>query len=153
MPIDLPSSTEPGGKRLAKSLASSGLRFTRQRQHIYDVLMESHDHPTAEDVFVRAQQSMPEISFATVYNSLSVLVECGLVRQVILDRTCTRFCPNMEEHYHFYCEVCGQVSDIEVSKARTASEFPLPEGFLVSRYDLSLKGTCPKCRSQKASSR
>ena len=142
-----------GGKRLATSLATSGLRITRQRQHIYDILMESHDHPTAEDLFSRAKKSMPEISFATVYNSLSALVECGLVRQVILDRNSTRFCPNMEDHYHFYCEACGEVSDIEVERSRTASEFPLPEGFMVSQYDLSLKGTCPKCRSQKASRR
>ena len=138
---------------LNERLAGQGFRFTPQRERVYDILLETRDHPTAEQVFLRAKQTMPEISFATVYNSLSVLVECGLVRQVILDRTSTRFCPNMEDHYHFYCEICGEVSDIEVEKSRTASQFSLPEGFMVSKYDLSLKGTCPKCRSQKASRR
>src|SRR6185436_20270615 len=94
---------------LAQRLATSGLRMTRQRQQVFDVVAESHDHPTAEQIFDRAKQSNPEISFATVYNCLSVLVQCGLVKQVTLDRTPTRFCPNMREHCHFFCDVCGQV--------------------------------------------
>src|ERR1043165_3923304 len=84
---------------LAQRLATSGLRMTRQRQQVFDVVAESHDHPTAEQIFERAKKSNPEISFATVYNCLSVLVECGLVRQVILDRAPVRFCPNRSEEH------------------------------------------------------
>src|SRR4051812_25263668 len=65
----------------AMPLAPSGLRMPRQRQQVFDVVADSHDHPTAEQIFERAKKANPEISFATVYNCLSVLAECGLVRQ------------------------------------------------------------------------
>ena len=119
--------------------------MTRQRQEVFEAVAESHDHPTADDIFERAKRTMPEISFATVYNCLSVLVQCGLVRQVTLDRSPTRFCPNMREHCHFFCDKCGQVTDIELPSRETLSGVPLPQGFNVSTFDLSLRGVCPAC--------
>ena len=109
----------------------------------------SYDHPTADEIFVRARKRMPEISFATVYNCLSVLVQCGLVRQVTLDRSPTRFCPNMREHCHFFCEQCGQVTDIELPSRGTIDQVPLPNGFRVATFDISLRGVCPKCGHAK----
>jgi Fur family peroxide stress response transcriptional regulator len=55
---------------------------------------------------------MPDISHATVYNCLDALVQCGLVRLVQLERGATRYCPNMEEHCHYYCDECGAVFDV-----------------------------------------
>src|ERR1041385_9100151 len=97
---------------LSERLVTGGVRVTPQRQHVYDVLLQKRDHPTAEEVFIRAKREMPEISMATVYNCLDALVKCGLVRQLTLERGAARFCPNMEEHFHFYCDVCGGVFDI-----------------------------------------
>jgi Fur family peroxide stress response transcriptional regulator len=99
---------------------------------------------TTRSVLV-AKKRMPEISFATVYNCLSVLVRCGLVRQVTLDRSPTRFCPNMREHCHFFCEDCGEVTDIELPSRSTLGKVPLPRGFEVATFDLSLRGVCPRC--------
>jgi Fur family peroxide stress response transcriptional regulator len=134
-----------GKDRLESSLATSGLRFTRQRQKVFEVVAESFDHPTAEEIFHRTQKRMPEISFATVYNCLSVLVQCGLVKQVTLDRTPTRFCPNMREHCHFFCDVCGEVTDIELPSIGCFAKVSLPVGFKIASCDMSLRGTCPKC--------
>ncbi|HEY6225927.1 MAG TPA: Fur family transcriptional regulator [Verrucomicrobiae bacterium] len=134
---------------LAQRLATSGLRMTRQRQQVFDVVAESHDHPTAEQIFERAKKSNPEISFATVYNCLSVLVECGLVRQVILDRAPVRFCPNMREHWHFYCEQCGEVLDIDVPKDGAFHTGNLPDAFTVNHVDVALRGKCNRCSSQQ----
>src|ERR671922_2290340 len=115
-----------GRARIGERLATSGLRFTPQRQRVYDVLLQKRDHPTAEEVFFRARQRMPEISIATVYNCLDALVKCGLVKQVNVDRGATRFCPNMHEHCHFHCEDCGGVYDIDLERARPA--IPMPRG-------------------------
>ena len=134
---------------LAERLATSGLRMTRQRQQVFDVVAESHDHPTAELIFERARKSNPEISFATVYNCLSVLVECGLVRQVILDRAPVRFCPNMREHWHFYCEQCGEVLDIDAPKETAFASSKLPHDFTVNHVDVALRGKCSRCASEK----
>jgi Fur family peroxide stress response transcriptional regulator len=59
---------KPQKQELNERLATSGLRFTAQRQHVYDVLLQTRDHPTAEEVFIRAKQTSPDISIATVYN-------------------------------------------------------------------------------------
>lgn len=130
---------------LAQRLATSGLRVTRQRQQVFEVVADSHDHPTAEQIFERAKKTNPEISFATVYNCLSVLVECGLVRQVILDRAPVRFCPNMREHWHFYCEKCGEVLDIDVPRESAFKSGDLPQKFEVTHVDVALRGRCGRC--------
>src|SRR5213592_177926 len=112
-------------------LTTNGFRFTPQRQHVYSVLLEKRDHPTAEEVFMRAKRETPEISMATVYNCLTALVKCGLVRQVALERVASRFCPNMQEHCHFYCDSCDQVFDINLPGPAGVS---LPKGFKAEHY-------------------
>jgi Fe2+ or Zn2+ uptake regulation protein len=136
-------------ERLEHSLESAGFRFTRQRREVFEVVTESHDHPTADEIFERVKQRMPEISFATVYNCLSVLVRCGLLRQVTLDRSPTRFCPNMREHCHFFCERCGEVTDIEVPSRRALAGVSLPNGFEIATFDISLRGVCPACSEKR----
>jgi Fur family transcriptional regulator, peroxide stress response regulator len=128
--------------RLNAQLATGGFRFTPQRQHVYSVLLRRRDHPTAEGVFIRVKQELPEISMATVYNCLDALVRCGLVRQVSLDRGAARFCPNMQEHCHFYCDACEGVFDIPLP-AETG--IPLPRGFRAQRFDIAIHGRCPGC--------
>jgi Fur family peroxide stress response transcriptional regulator len=123
-------------------LATRGFRFTPQRQHVYEVLLEERDHPTAEEVFIRAKRNLPEISMATVYNCLTALVKCGLVRQVTLERGAARFCPNMHEHCHFYCDECDKVFDIDL---HTKTSVSLPRGFKAERYDIAIHGRCPQC--------
>ena len=129
---------------LSQRLSTSGFRFTPQRQHVYDVLLAERDHPTAEEVFIRAKRGMPEISMATVYNCLDALVRSGVARQVTVDRGATRFCPNMREHCHFYCDRCENVFDIDLSDGGPAG-IALPKGFKAARYEIAIHGICAKC--------
>src|SRR4051794_18672495 len=131
--------------RLNERLATSGFRFTPQRQHVYSVLLEKRDHPTVEEVFMRAKHGMPDISMATVYNCLDALVKCDLIRHVNLDRGATRYCPNMKEHCHFYCDDCGRIYDIDFTAGAERGGLDVPEGFQVKQYDISLRGTCRDC--------
>jgi Fur family peroxide stress response transcriptional regulator len=140
---------KPQKQELNERLATSGLRFTAQRQHVYDVLLQTRDHPTAEEVFIRAKQTSPDISIATVYNCLDALVKCNLVRQVNVDRGATRFCPNMKDHCHFCCDECGGVFDIDSKYLNGIDQIHLPKGFKLARREISLKGFCPECASQK----
>jgi len=133
-------------ERFNRQLTTSGFRSTRQREHVYSVLLHKRDHPTAEEVFLRAKPQMPEISMATVYNCLDALVKCGLVRQVTVERGAARFCPNMQEHCHFYCDNCQGVFDMELP---LETGVPLPRGFKAARYDLTVHGLCPACSHAK----
>jgi Fur family peroxide stress response transcriptional regulator len=82
---------------------------------------------------------------ATVYNCLAALVECGLVRLVTLDRGATRYCPNMKDHYHFYCDDCGGVYDVALPAKVVKSEVQIPKGFKVDHYEIAIHGACPEC--------
>ena len=70
----------------ASAMVQGGFRLTPQRRQVYAVLMEKRDHPTATEIFVRAQKGMPSISLATVYNCLETMVGSGLVKAVHVDR-------------------------------------------------------------------
>jgi len=130
-------------------LATGGFRLTPQRQHVYQVLLDRPDHPTAEEVFLRAKETRPEISLATVYNCLDALVRCSLVKQVNVDRSATRFCPNMREHTHFYCEDCGGIFDLDLAAADTLGALELPRGFKAMHLELSVRGLCRDCISRQ----
>ncbi len=127
---------------VGQRLALSGLRSTPQREHVYAVLLGKRDHPTAEEVFMRVKQDMPDISMATVYNCLDALVKCGLARQVTLAPGAARFCPNMRDHGHFYCDSCESVFDIPLPRE---AALELPEGFKGERYEVTIHGRCPAC--------
>ncbi|MGH8023780.1 MAG: Fur family transcriptional regulator [Limisphaerales bacterium] len=128
----------------SRRLTTNGFRFTPQRRQVYDVLLQKRDHPTADEVFIRAKRQMPEISHATVYNCLDALARSGLVRQVTLDRGATRFCPNMREHCHFYCDACETVFDVDLPPS-AQSAVPLPRGFRARQLDIAIHGLCGAC--------
>ena len=134
------------GEPLNKRLAEKGLRFTSQRQHVYEVLISQRDHPSAEEVFMRAKQTKPEISMATVYNTLDALVKCNVIRQVNVDRGAAMYCSNMNEHAHFCCDACGKVFDVTLKDAPRVAEVDMPVDFEVRSIDISLHGRCSgKC--------
>lgn len=135
---------------MPERLEKSGLRVTPQRQHVYGVLLQQKDHPTAEEVFIRSKKGMPEISMATVYNCLDALVSCGVVRQVNHDRSATRYCSNMQEHHHFYCDECDGAYDIDLPHGAPPPEIEIPKGFQPTRYEINFRGLCPACALKRA---
>mgnify|MGYP006106421265 FL=1 len=130
-------------------IAEAGLRPTPQRNVVYGVLLGERDHPTADEVFLRAKHSKPDISMATVYNCLDALVKCDLVKQVNLDRSATRYCPNMGEHAHFQCEECGTITDFEGTAKPKTSGFRVPRGFKVKQVEMSIRGLCRECAKKE----
>lgn len=141
---------------LAQRLAGSGLRMTSQREHVFHVLRAQTDHPTADEVYLRTKAEKPEISMATVYNTLDALVKCGLVKQVNVDRDATRYCCNMQDHCHFYCEECGGVHDIQLTGEIRDFPVRMPRDLNARQVDVSIRGACrdPKgCTRRIASSK
>jgi Fe2+ or Zn2+ uptake regulation protein len=132
---------------LVQRFAASGIRLTKQREEVFGLLLQKRDHPTATEVFLRAKKHMPSISLATIYNCLDALVDWGLVKQVNLDRAPTRYCANLQEHSHFYCESCGAISDVETPFSGT---WNLPPGYYVAQAEVSLKGLCAKCSTEQS---
>jgi Fe2+ or Zn2+ uptake regulation protein len=124
-----------------------GLRMTKQRQVVYDVLSDlGPQHPTASEVFVTAKERMPSISLATVYNCLETLTGAGAIKQVNIDREASRYCPNLQPHAHFYCTGCNNVFDIGLENgADAASVWSLPAGCRVEEMHVAMRGVCGRC--------
>ena len=94
---------------------------------------------------------MPSISLATVYNCLETLTACGLVKAVNHDRESSRYCPNLTEHAHLFCESCGSVMDIPLrSQQQPQDVWELPEDVAVLQHEVSFRGLCPKCTNLNA---
>jgi Fe2+ or Zn2+ uptake regulation protein len=133
-----------------ETFSTRGFRFTKQRREVYDALLTRRDHPTAVEVFQRVKEKMPTISLATVYNCLETLTECGLVRHVSIDRAPSRYCPNLQEHGHFFCDQCGTVIDVPARHhANIQQIWELPQDAVVSHQEVSFRGVCPQCSKEK----
>ena len=125
--------------------------MTKQRKVVYDVLLDKLDHPTATEVFLRAKERMGGISLATVYNCLETLTDSGLVKQVNIDRSPSRYCPNLREHAHFFCGECHEVQDIDPAMPDAGLRaWRLPDGNQVLQMEVAMKGLCAKCAAAAA---
>ena len=119
----------------------AGLRMTRQRQEIYRILIEHRDHPTANEVFMRAKDQLPNLSLATVYNCLEALVQHGIIRQVNFERESSRYCPNLREHGHFHDEATGVIHDVDFKPGfNLADVLDLPPGIVIDDIEITLRG-------------
>jgi Fur family peroxide stress response transcriptional regulator len=142
---------EPTTLTYDETIAGRGMRMTEQRRSVYEALMGQADHPTAVEVFMRVKGKLPSISLATVYNCLETLAGCGLVRHVHHDREPSRYCANLKEHAHLFCEGCGSVTDLPLRAEHQPEElWELPAGMKVTRREVSFQGLCPACVAKAA---
>jgi Fe2+ or Zn2+ uptake regulation protein len=119
----------------------AGLRMTRQRQEIYRILIEQRNHPTANEVFMRAKDRLPNLSLATVYNCLEALVQHGIIRQVHFERESSRYCPNLREHGHFHDASTGVIHDIDFKPGVNLTDvLELPPGAVIEDVEITLRG-------------
>ncbi|MBL3666961.1 transcriptional repressor [Streptomyces sp. M2CJ-2] len=132
---------------LLKRLRERGWRLTAQRRVVAEVLGGDHIHLTADEVHARAVERLPEISRATVYNTLGELVALGELVEVSTDHRATRYDPNAHRrHHHLLCDRCGTIRDVHPA-GNPLSDLPESErfGYAVSDVELTYRGTCPDC--------
>ena len=102
---------------LAGAFRARGLKVTPQRKLLFALLEDDTSHPTADGLYARASAQMPGISLRTVYTTLTDLVDMGELQAVTLGSGATRFDPNVDDHHHGVCDVCGAVVDLYVEGA------------------------------------
>ncbi|SDN02852.1 Fur family transcriptional regulator [Actinacidiphila guanduensis] len=137
---------------LLERLRGRGWRLTSQRRVVAEVLDGEHVHLTADEVHARAARRLPEISRATVYNTLGELVSLGEVMEVATDGRAKRYDPNAHRpHQHLVCASCGTVRDVHPTGDPLA-DLPAAErfGFAVSAVEVTYRGLCPDCARARA---
>lgn len=98
------------------------LKHSRQREEIKNFLMTRHDHPTADIVYMNVRQSFPNISLGTVYRNLSLLADIGEISRIRMGDGVDRFDADTTKHYHFICNECGNVQDMELKSMNSVME-------------------------------
>lgn len=123
------------------------LGLTKQRQAVFQVIRESDEHLTANEIFDDARQLLPGISFATVYNSLRYLKDEGLIGEVPFGKDSTRYDRKLTRHGHALCTGCGKLVDLELPiPPRLFKEAAARSKFEAESIELTLRGLCPECK-------
>lgn len=124
-----------------------GFKLTPQRIAILEFLEGNTSHPTAEDIYTEIRKKHPTLSFATVYNTVQVLIEKGELSEITIDPGRKHFDPNSTHHHHIICTQCRRIGDIFVdfSEALVVPEDVL-KGFSVLSNHVDFKGLCRSCR-------
>ena len=129
---------------IRQSLESNGLRCTAQRHCVMAFLMEHSGHPTAAEIFEAVNRLDPRSSRATTYNNLRDLVQAGLVREVAVEGRAARFDAKGTRHYHFICDRCGNVEDVDWYDVPRPAAASLGKRIL-RECELIARGLCAKC--------
>jgi Fur family transcriptional regulator, iron response regulator len=102
-------------------------------------VLETEEHPSADQVLARVQSLVPMLSRATVYNTLNLFVEKGLLRQLVLAEGRVVFDPNLERHHHFIDEDTDQIEDIPWDAVRVGDVSRLA-GYEITEYMVVMRG-------------
>jgi Fur family peroxide stress response transcriptional regulator len=134
-------------RRLEEFCAGGGLSLTVQRRLILEALADRTDHPSVEKIYDALKGDHPELSRATVYRTLELLAEVGMIRKVCHPGSSVRYDPNTDRHHHLVCMECSRMVDFEDPDL---DRIPLPEtgrqGFRISDYTIQFRGICGECR-------
>lgn len=131
---------------------TSPRRNTKQRDTILHVIEEARGPLSVQEILDHAQKSLPKLGIATVYRTLRMLQDDHQIKTVILPSGENRFeKANLGHHHHFQCLKCGEVVDLDLCPLNIPTGSLLPGGYTVEAHELTLYGTCPKCRGLVAS--
>jgi Fur family peroxide stress response transcriptional regulator len=128
------------------------LKITPQRMAIYRALVDADQHPTADVMFQTIRNEYPSISFDTVNRTLLTFAAIGLVDVVEVFGGPKRFDPNVDDHHHLHCVVCGRIIDFD-HKNYADLEVPaaIARRFTVISKRVVLKGLCETCAPERSS--
>ncbi len=129
---------------MKQELIDAGIRPSVQRLAIFEYVRQSCQHPTAEVVYEALCDELGSLSLTTVYNTLKLFVDAGLISMLTIDDTFRCFDGNRNYHAHFRCNHCGCIVDMEMKKD-FISLVEGVEGYEVTDAPLYLKGLCPDC--------
>ena len=117
--------------------------MTRYAKRILEIVDQSDEHMTAEQLYLELKKTEPKVVQATVDNNLNTLYKEGLIRKLSLEGSPDRY-DKIKKHDHLVCKKCGALSDMTFRDMTGDLERQLGEGIL--SYDLKVFYLCPKCR-------
>ena len=129
---------------LVDAFRSQGLKVTPQRQLLFRLLHDNTAHPSADVLYAEASALMPGISLRTVYQTLTDLTAMGELTQVSFGSGPAHFDPNVADHHHAVCDICGTIIDVYVDGAEQLAIDGL-DGFRPAGTSIVFHGSCATC--------
>ncbi len=139
------------GARLIAALRSAGMRVTSQRVAVCEFLGETEIHPTTLQVFEAVRKEHPEISQATVYNTLNTLRDLGAIVEISAGTEHTRYEPDPSPHINLVCLRCNEVSDLQdcLAPDLLMDNIFQNNGFRATTLQVQVTGFCAGCQEAK----
>lgn len=143
------SSVDAKIEQLLTYMRSAGLKRTRQRELVARVVLGDNQHAKVEEIYAAARRIDPRVGYSTVYRTLRILKDAGLVVELQFGDGLTRYEPELGEHHHDHliCTSCRKIVEFESEEieARQA-EIAREHGFRVDSHKHELYGLCPDCQ-------
>ncbi len=122
-------------------------RDTKQREAVLNFLKNTRAHPTADQIYEEIRKEIPNISKGTVYRNLQVLRENGDISELNLHGALSRYEEKQDKHYHFRCDQCGRVFDLEEPvNLEIDDRVAKRTGFKVLSHQTEFRGLCKDCQ-------
>ena len=122
------------------------MKYSRQREAVIECLRNRHDHPTADALFQTLREEDPKISLGTVYRNLGLLLELGEIRKISTGDGCERYDYITEDHYHFICNHCGRIFDLDTKQMEGIHNSVVNENIAtIDSHELTFYGVCKEC--------
>ena len=124
------------------------IRMTRQRQLILNELKKSRTHPAADEIYQIVRRKLPHISLGTVYRSLEILSQAGMIGKLDPASPERRFDGRTDLHYHIRCQKCGKVEDVPLKPlSQIEARLKKKIDYDIFGHNLEFCGLCPDCRN------
>lgn len=130
-------------EKYVKLLKENSIKITPQRLEILKYLDGHRTHPTVEQIYTELKEKTPSLSKTTVYNSLEILRDHGLIQSITISGSESRYDFKHDMHHHFLCKKCGEITDIDIECPNLGKM--LECGHNVEEVHGYFKGICKKC--------
>ncbi|MBN2402441.1 MAG: transcriptional repressor [Spirochaetes bacterium] len=123
------------------------IRKSRQRERILELLRSTEIHPTAIWLYDRLKDEFFNCSLGTVYRNLNILLEQGLIKKIAFGSTFDRFEANITDHYHFICDKCNSIIDLNIPIDKELNKIITKKtNYNIKRHRVEFFGLCEKCK-------
>ena len=143
------SDSKKSDSQIIQALRSKDYKATPQRIAICRFALSSKEHPSARKVYSEVKKTHPTLSLSTVYKTLQVLKELGMLQELSSSLSQTRFDPNVKLHINLVCIQCGTIEDFDdpvgkelIRRLTNSAEFTVTE------HHLDVYGVCRKCKTK-----
>lgn len=138
-------------KKVTELLRQKGFKVTPQRLAIYNALCNTKSHPNAEMIFHKLQPYYPTMSLATIYKTVDILNEIGLINILNIGEDSFRYDANITPHAHICCLKCGRIEDLILPDLDTIkTKVENQTNYELTDTKVYFYGTCSECRAKEA---